>query len=182
MNNFPTIQTERLILNQPLHTDVPDIVRYIDHPIIYQNTLNIPRPYFEKDAIIWLGKGLEGFKDGTIHRFAIRLKEDPTFIGAIGLIVDLRHNRAEVGYWIAEPFWNQGYMTEALAVMLRYGFTKVELQKIIATYIPTNVASSKVMEKCGMIKEGELKDHTRKDGVYQTVIQYRLTKDEYLSL
>ena len=84
-----------------------------------------------------------------------------------------------MGYWLAEPYWNQGYTSEAAAALLQYGFNTLGLHKILATHLVENPASGKVMIKNGMIKEGELKDHAKKNGVYRSLIQYRLTKEEY---
>jgi len=104
------------------------------------------------------------------------------FIGGVGLRVDKFHNRAELGYWVAEPFWNNGFITEAVTAILEFGFNTLKLNKILATHLVENPASGKVMIKNGMIKEGELVDHYKKDGEYKSVLQYRLTKREFEAL
>ena len=94
----------------------------------------------------------------------------------------------QLGYWIAEPFWNEGYATEAVGAILKFGFETLGLNKVIAVYLPTNEASGKVMIKNGMIKEAEFKNHdvkrghTKDDNVYVSLIQYRLMKSEYETL
>jgi len=179
MLTFPEIETTRLILNKPSLKDVPKIVEYAGSPAIAEMTLNLPHPYEEKDAIFWLNSANQGFKNKSQFTFAIRDGKSREFIGGIGLKVNQRYNIAEFGYWIAEPFWNLGYATEALEAVLKFGFEKLELNKIYATHLIENPASGKVMIKNGMIKEGELKDHIKKEGKYKSVIQYRLTRSEY---
>ena len=185
MENFPELQTERLILNQPKWDDVPTIVSYAGNIKIVENTRSMPYPYHEEDAISWIHMVNTGFKDKDQFIFALRLKSKNEFIGGVGLSLDVRNNRAELGYWIAVPFWNQGYATEAVSEILKFGFETLGLNKIVAVYLTTNSASGKVMIKNGMIKEAELKDHdvkrghTAKDEVYVSLIQYRLTKEEY---
>ena len=176
---FPKLVTERLILNKIKDSDIPVIVDYAGNKKIAENTLNIPHPYTKKDAEFWISNATKGFKNGTQYTFGIRLKPKNEFIGAIGLKVEPRFDRAEMGYWIAEKFWNQGFATEAVKAMLEYGFNTLELNKILATHLVENSASGKVMINNGMIKEGELKEHTKKNGVYQNLIQYRLTKKEF---
>ena len=62
------------------------------------------------------------FQAGESVNCAIILKSIQELIGAIGLIIDKRFNRAELGYWIAKEYWNQGYCTEASKAILKYGF------------------------------------------------------------
>jgi len=113
MNALPQIETERLILNELRADDVKDNVRYASNKNISDYTLNLPHPYFEQDAIYWINLANQGSKTGMNYIFAIRLKKDNQFVGGIGLTVEKRFNRAEIGYWIAEPFWRKGMATEA---------------------------------------------------------------------
>ncbi len=176
---FPVLRSHRLILDQLQHADIPLIIAYAGSENLSRSTLNIPHPYQEKDAIFWIESAYEGFRNKTQYTFAIRLQSTGEFIGGIGLRVQERFDRAAMGYWVAEPFWNLGYVTEAVKAMLKFGFETLGLHKIYATHLLDNPASGKVMIKNGMIKEGLLKDHTKKDGCYRSLLQYRLTKDEY---
>lgn len=178
-HKFPDLKTERLILGQALWTDIPKIVEYAGAKRISDMTLNIPYPYAEKDAIWWINSANEGFKAKNQYTFAMRLKSNKDFVGGVGLKLDLRFNHAVLGYWIAEPFWKKGYTTEAVQAILQFGFETLDLNKIYATHLIENPASGRVMQKNGMIKEGELVEHYRKNGEYKSIYQYRLTKTEY---
>lgn len=182
MNSFPILKTDRLLINSLASKDISDIVKYAGNHKIAEMTLNLPHPYEEKDAIFWINSAYQGFKNKTQFTFAIRNKTSQKFLGGIGLKVNSRFDRAELGYWIAEPFWNKGYATEALKAILLFGFTTLNLNKIYATYLIDNPASGKVMLKNGMIKEAELKEHTKKGKSYKSLIQCRLTKSEYQEL
>lgn len=188
MKPFPQLITERLILDQIKPSDIPNIVAYAGNPNITETTRTMPHPYFDEDAIAWMNMANNGFKEGDLYIFAIRQKETLNFIGGIGLTLDIDNNRAELGYWLAEPFWNKGYTTEAVQCILEFGFKTLNLNKITAVYLTTNEASGKVMIKNGMIKEGELldhdikKDHTVSDGKYVSLFQYRMLKTEYQQL
>ena len=100
-------------------------------------------------------------------------------IGAIGLHMNSDHNRAEAGYWIAEPYWNNGVATEALVRIMEFGFKEVKLNKIFATHLVDNPSSGRVMIKAGMTKEGRLREHYQKGPKYITVIQYAMTLSTY---
>lgn len=182
MKPFPTLETGRLVLNELQAGDLPRIVEYAADPGIAQYTLNIPHPYAEKDAIYWLNAVYQGFKEGTQHVFAIRLKPGLEFIGGIGLVITRRFHRAEIGYWVGKPFWNNGYTSEAMKPIIEYGFQKLNLNKIYAIHLQENMASGQVMEKNGMQREGFLKEHVFKKGTYHNVIQYGLTKQDFNAL
>ena len=182
MKQPPVLKTERLILSLPTLVDVPKIVEYAGNEKIAATTQNLPHPYQEKDAIFWLNMANQGFQNQDKHIFGLHLKSTKEFIGGMGLHVNQAYERAVLGYWVAFPFWNKGYATEALAAVLKFGFEVVQLNKIYAVHLVENPASGKVMIKNGMIKEGELKEHTKKGDQYRSVIQYRLTRKEYSEL
>jgi RimJ/RimL family protein N-acetyltransferase len=181
-DKFPIIETERLVLRELKTTDIPKIVEYAGNPNVSKTTLNIPYPYRERDAVSWINMTQQGFVDKTYYAFAIDLKSASEFIGGTGLKMEERFNRAEAGYWIAEPFWNIGYCTEALNALLKFGFEKLNLNKIYVTYFVENPASGKVMKKTGMIQEGLLIDHYKKGDKYFSLVQHRLTRKEYEKL
>lgn len=181
MNSFPKRNSNRLILDKISYSDIPKIIEYAGTKKIAETTLNIPHPYKEEDAIFWINSANNGFKNQDQFTFGIRLKSTSEFIGGIGLKINNRFNRAELGYWIAEPFWNKGYASEAVGTVLKFGFETVGLNKIYAFHLVENPASGKVMIKNRMIKEGELKDHTKKGETYRSLVQYRLTRSEFES-
>lgn len=179
MDKLPEILTERLVLKALSFKDIPQIVAYAGNKKIAEKTLNIPHPYEEKDAIFWINSANQGFENKSQFTFGIRAKSKDQFIGGIGLKVNKRFQRAEMGYWIAEPFWNKGYATEAAGGILKFGFDQITLNKIYATHLLENPASGRVMIKNGMIKEGTLIDHAKKGDVFLSLMQYRLTKKEF---
>jgi len=179
MEAFPKIETLRLVLSELKAKDIPRIVQYASNETISANTLNIPYPYHEKDAIYWLNQAFIGFKEGSQYIWGIRLKPTQDFIGGISLIISINHHRAEIGYWIGEPFWNKGYTTEATQALIKFCFEKLNLDKITSSHIVYNPASGRVMEKCGMIKEGILSQHIYKKGAYHDLVQYGLTRKQY---
>ena len=188
MEQFPRLQIKRLILDQIKPSDITDIVAYAGNIKIVENTRSMPHPYREEDAISWINAANNGFKTKDNYMFAIRFSDTLAFIGGIGLTIDRENNRAELGYWVAEDFWNMGIATEAVKGMLKFGFEELKLNKILAVYLTSNEASGKVMIKNGMVKEAEFKDHDVKrghsveDNSYVSLVQYRMTKSEYESI
>lgn len=179
MKTFPQLTTKRLKLRRLQLSDIPSLMQYANNKKISDQILNIPFPYKEEDAIARFNFMVQAFKNEERYIFAITLKEKDELIGEIGLHLDKENNNAQFGYWVAEPFWGKGIATEATAAILKFGFEKLGLHKIYATHYPSNKASEKVMKKNNMIQEAEMKAHYKIGKEYRTVIQYRLTKDEY---
>lgn len=177
MATFPTLKTERLTLGKLRWQDIPRIVEYAGDKKIAMTTLNIPHPFREEDAIDWIYRAQQGFARGDDFVFGIYLKKTDEFIGDIGLHVYRRYKRAAIGFWIAEPFWGQGYATEAVGAILQFGFDMIGLHKITAACFKDNPASGRVLTKNGMVQEGELRDHVRKGGTFRTVIQYGVIRE-----
>ena len=178
METFPEIETQRLHLTALQSDDIPQIIKHANNKHVSEFTMNIPFPYAEKDAVYWINQANEGFKNGSHFIFGIRQKHDDRFIGGIGLTME-RYFRAEIGYWIAEPYWNKGLMTEAVKAVIHFGFQKLNLNKIICSHFDKNPASVRVMINCGMTKEGDFKEHIYKNSAFHNLIIYGLTRKDY---
>lgn len=178
-HTFPTIDTDRIRLRRLVVRDISRIMTLANNPKIEEMTLSFPYPYREKDAISWLATANAGFEEKNHFIFAIALLPKNDFIGGIGLRINTDFNRAEVGFWLGEPYWDNGYITEALGNILAFGFQELELHKIYGFHLDKNPASGRVMEKNGMIREAKLIDHIKKGDEYFDAIQYRLTREEF---
>lgn len=180
MQNFPEITTQRLILNQPVETDRKNLLLYLNEtPEFAENTLSMPYPYTNESADFWFKMSQEGFEKKDAFIFAIRDKETLKLMGGIGLHLTPQHHKSEVGYWIAKPFWNKGYVTEALKAVLKFAFEELKLNKVYASYYPHNPASGKIMEKCGMKHEAFLKEEYYTLGRYLDVNRFSILKSDY---
>src|SRR5690606_2477163 len=122
MKDFLEIKTKRLLLSQLKLRDVPEIVKQANNKKIADMTINIPYPYLKKDALHWVHASNQNFIKNTAITFKISLKKTNEFIGGIGLTMGTTLSQAELGFWIAEDFWNQGYATEASSAVLHFSF------------------------------------------------------------
>jgi RimJ/RimL family protein N-acetyltransferase len=176
MPEFPTLQTERLILRGFQMDDAPAVNKYVSEKAIAATTLNIPHPYTLEMAEEWIGTHKEAFENGQAVRFAITLGESGNLLGAIGLEITAAHERAEIGYWIGKPHWGKGYCTEAALAVLQYGFDSLGLERIFATHFRKNPASGRVMQKAGMKHEGRLRHHIKKWGEFEDLEMYAILR------
>ena len=147
------------------------------------STHHIPYPYPEGAAEEWLADHAELIRSGQAAVFAVCLKdtqastdseESPELIGTVGLAISGLDHLAEIGYWLGRDYWGQGFCTEAVIAVLDYGFETLGLHRIFAQHISRNAASARVLEKSGFRKEGVLRQHARKWGVFEDVICYGL--------
>jgi ribosomal-protein-alanine N-acetyltransferase len=179
MKERPTLKTERLVLRPFTLADAPAVQRLVNDRNIASTTLNIPYPYENGMAEEWIATHQEGYEKGELINFALVRHVDNSLIGAMGLSVNQEHSRAELGYWIGQACWNQGYATEAAEAVIRYGFEVVGLNRIHASHLSRNPASGRVMQKVGMIHEGHLRQHIQKWGTFEDLEIYGLLKNDY---
>ena len=177
---IPTLRTKRLILDRFEPADTEVVERLVNVAEVARYTLNIPHPYPEGAALGWIAGHAAEYDQGDGVAFAVRLP-DRQVVGCMGLRIERRHDRGELGYWIGKPFWGQGYATEAARACVAFGFRHFDLRKIVANYVAGNPASGRVMEKLGMTREGEHRQHTKKDGVYHDLIDYGLLRETFFA-
>lgn len=123
-----------------------------------------PSPYTDADARFWVNTQLN--QPTPITNAAIIIAEEVA--GAIGITLqkDIYSKNARIGYWLAEPFWGKGIMTEALTVFTTYVFAKFEVERIVAGVFGSNPASAKVLQKAGYQHEGTFKKALYKNGLF----------------
>jgi ribosomal-protein-alanine N-acetyltransferase len=178
----PHLTTERLILRAFTLEDVSELAALLNTPEIAATTLNIPYPYAESVAVEWISGHEERYTNGEGVSFAITLRETGALCGSVGLVVEARHRRAEMGYWTAVPLWSKGYATEAAQAVLNFGFATLGLNKIYASHFLHNPASGRVMQKIGMTYEGILRQHLCKGETFFDIPMYSILRSEWEKL
>lgn len=182
-NSIPTRETDRLVLRPFTIADARTVQLLAGQKEVAATTLAIPHPYEDGDAESWIATHQEQFQNGTGVTFAITLKSDRSLIGAISLMsIHTYYSRAELGYWIGVPYWNNGFCTEAAREMLRYAFTVLGLNRIYCTHFSGNPASGRVMSNIGMTHEGRLRQHVKKWDVSTDLETYGILKEEWVTL
>ena len=142
--------------------DARGIVKYANNRKVSKNLRDgFPNPYGLLDAENFLAN-VKQQEPRTF--FAIATEAE--IIGAIGLAmgVDVHRFTAEMGFWLAEPYWGKGIMTEAVKRFTEYAFERFDLQRIFAEPYISNPASARVLEKAGFTLEGTLRANVFKEG------------------
>lgn len=176
------LTTSRLFLRPLCETDGEAVWKWASDRAIADTTLSIPHPCTLIDAQNWIQARDRAFQEGKSVTFGIDLNENKSLIGAVGLKdIDLEHEQAELGFWIAVPWWKQGLATEAAKAVLRFGFESMKLNRIYAHHMIRNPGSGKVLKKIGMKKEGVLRERVKKWGVFEDIATYSILKREFFS-
>jgi len=150
------METDRILLRPWYEDDAEALYKYASDPEVgpragwpphksVAESREIIRTLFHNDAT-----------------WAIVLKETGEPIGCIGYFahgesnIDIGENDAEVGYWVARPYWNRGICTEALRLLIGYCTEEKGFQALWSDFFLDNPASGRVMEKCGFHDTGEI--------------------------
>jgi RimJ/RimL family protein N-acetyltransferase len=176
---MPTLETERLILRPMQRSDVGAIVALAGDEAVATKTASIPYPLTLREAESWLDRHLRS-GSGREVVFAIEHKQDGAFLGAIGLLVTGNLLPAPMGYWLGRPYWNQGYMTEAIQRLLDHAFADLGVTAVRAAAYPDNPASMRVQEKVGMTFVGREMEPAPARGGDREVLVREITRAEWL--
>ena len=175
----PTLETERLRLRPFTLGDAGAVQAFAGAREVAATTLTIPHPYKDGMAEAWIRTHAPGYEADEQATFALTLRQTQQLVGAIGLVINRPNGRAELGYWVGIPFWNQGYATEAAREILRFGFEELDLNRIFAQHLTRNPASGRVMEKAGMQHEARLRQHINKSGRFEDIDLYGVLAEEW---
>lgn len=140
------IITPRLVLRAPIRGDVPDIVRLADNKAIHEVMARLPHPYTRADGIAFV----EIFAQRPDERpYAITL--DDRFIGVVGFTFHEGGEPPELGYWLGEPYWGKGFMSEAVKGLLDAAFATRLFPRIKSRAVSSNARSLNVLRKAGFV-------------------------------
>ncbi len=175
---MPRLETSRLVLRPFRMRDAADVFEYTSDEEVARFVLWDPhRSISDTRASIRAIRKM--YRQGRPSSWAIELTGEKKVIGSIGFMWVSPENRsAEVGYSLSRHYWNRGIMTEALSRVLRSAFEDLPLHRIEAQYDIRNPASGRVMEKCGMQKEGLLRDRILNKKDFATVALWSIINPE----
>lgn len=177
----PVLKTGRLLLRPLEPGDAAEVQRLAGHAAVASTTRSIPHPYPDGAAEAFIALTRANAQQGLGYTYAVVDRASGQLTGCVGLRLDPPDRRAELGYWIGVPYWGRGVATEAATAILRFAFAPehLDLNRVFATALTRNPASSRVMEKIGLLREGTLRQHVVKDGVPEDLVFYGLVRGQH---
>ena len=158
--------------------DAGDLLRYANNEKIARNLRDVfPFPYILTDAQEFIESCLAADEEKQLFR---AIEVDGHAVGSIALCLgsDVYRMTAELGYWLAEEYWGQGIMTEAVRQICWEGFQVWDIQRIYAEPFAHNAGSRRVLEKAGFTCEGIMRNGVYKNGRAQSYCMYALLREE----
>lgn len=128
----------------------------------------------------WLAEVTARYARPDYYRWAVTLPETGECIGQIAFfLMDSKNHFAEIEYCIGRAFQRRGYAVEATRAVTAYGFEAIHLHKVQISHPSGNLPSRRVIEKCGFVYEGCLRDYFYLDGQYVDRLFYSLLRSEF---
>ncbi len=176
LKDLPTLETERLILRKMVLNDAEAVFAYASNSEVSRYTLWETHRSIE-DSRAFLEFATQKYENGGEPDWGIVYRGNGCLVGACGLVNwEAEHARAEVGFVLSREYWGRGLMSEAVRAILRFGFERMNLNRIEARCIAENAASARVMEKAGMVYEGTLRQREYIKGAYRDIKLYAILK------
>ena len=176
LKDLPTLETERLILRKMVLNDAEAVFAYASNSDVSRYTLWETHRSIE-DSRAFLEFATQKYENGGEPDWGIVYRGNGCLVGACGLVNwEAEHARAEVGFVLSREYWGRGLMSEAVRAILRFGFERMNLNRIEARCIAENAASARVMEKAGMVYEGTLRQREYIKGAYRDINLYAILK------
>ena len=176
---FPNLETNRLLLRRLENSDVKEVFALRSNP----STMKfIPRPLVKNDeeALEHIAMINAKIDNNEGINWAITIKGNPNLIGIIGHFrIQPQNYRAEIGYMILPEYHGQGIVAEAIKEVVRYGFEEINLHSIEAIIDPNNLASERVLQKNGFVKEAHILENEFFDGRFIDTVIYSLLKRDF---
>ena len=154
--------------------DLDRLVEVADNYEIAKNLTNhFPHPYTREN-----GRAFIEMANSKTPRQIFAIETNQLASGAIGIHpqADIQCKNAEMGYWLAQPFWGKGIITKAILQMVDYGFKNWDIDRIFARPFGANIGSQKALEKAGFVLEGRFEKTLYKNGVYQDELIYAIRR------
>jgi RimJ/RimL family protein N-acetyltransferase len=171
---------KRLRLRAPERSDIPRFVAWLnDTEVTAGLMLSLPMSLADEEE--WFENMLK--RPAAEHPLVIEIQQGQDWIpiGNCGFNeIDWRCRSAEVGIFIGDKqFWNQGYGTEAMRLLLRYGFNTLNLNRICLQVYHNNLRAVRAYEKAGFVHEGRKRQGMFKNGNYIDILLMSVLRSEW---
>lgn len=173
---FPALSSPRLALRSMQPGDAPALFELRSNAEVMKH-LGRPLATTLDDAVMLIQSNLDLFANNEGIAWAITLKDDDTLVGTIGFWrIVKEHYRTEIGYLLHPGLHGKGIMQEAIQLAVDFIFAHTELHSIEANVDPANIASRRVLEKCGFVQEAYFKENFFWNGQFLDSVIYSLVK------
>jgi 8-oxo-dGTP diphosphatase len=176
---LPLGTDDRLTLRPLRESDAEALRALANNKNVAARLARLPYPYTLADAYKFISFSQQGIKNGEHLLLAIERRADKKFMGVIGC--ESEQGYCELGYWLGEEFWEQGYGKEAVRDFIRFLFSVFQTEEIVGTVKETNRASRRIFEGLGFRETGTKESPSGVCDQLQPAVTYALTREEFRS-
>jgi [ribosomal protein S5]-alanine N-acetyltransferase len=154
--------------------DLESLVQFANNIKIAKNMTDLfPHPYTVEKGREFIEYAAKGNPPNILA-----IEVNGKAAGGIGIHPqsDIYRKNAELGYWLAEPYWGKWIITNAIIQMVDYGFKNWDITRIFARPFGTNIGSQKVLEKAGFTLEGRFDKTLFKNGEFVDELVYAIRR------
>lgn len=174
------LETERLLLRKVTLDDLDDLFENWGSDVNTTKFLTFKTHETKKETEKFINHLINNYENGELE-WVIELKENNKVIGVISANKGYKYKCVEIGYSISSLYWNHGLTTEAVNRVIKYLFNEYDCNIVEAIIPSNNIASIKVIEKCGLTLEATLKDRYKdKKNVVQDLLIYSIFNSKTL--
>ncbi len=174
-----TLETNRLLLRELVESDADGLFGIFSSPqaMEYWSFPPLSRP---EQAVALIHEARELALSGTGLQWAIVRRDTGQLIGKCGFNeIRHRHRRGDVSYVLAEAHWGQGFASEALGALMRYGFKALNLHSLEAGITPGNDSSTRMLQRLGFRLEGHIRENYFAGDRFVDSLIYSLLRSEW---
>ena len=168
----PVLTTERLVLRAVRPADAPQMLAMRSDPEVMRH---VSRPLLtsHEEALAFIAKVEASVAANEAVQWAMARKDDDLFLGMIGFWrLEREHHKGELGYMLARAHWGVGYMREAIAAVVPFGFRELGFHRVDALTRPENLASIRALEANGFVREGHYRQSVFANGTFHDMLHY----------
>ncbi|MBC8109018.1 MAG: GNAT family N-acetyltransferase [Anaerolineae bacterium] len=177
--DLPTLRTSRLILRKLTLDDARDMFAYASNPLMTRFTTWEAHKSID-DSRAFLTQAVGKYERGEAMDYGVVAAANNQLIGTCGIVnYSEPHQRGDLGYGIAVPYWSKGHMTEAARAAVDMAFRMLPMNRLQSCCNVNNVGSARVMEKLGMTFEGTFRQYFKFRGESHDVRWYSLLRSEW---
>ena len=180
-SDCPVLLSQRLVMRAPHEEDIDALAHLANNAAVATMVSRMPHPYTARDAADFVRRTNAGEIGKCVY--AITKADNGEFLGCCALEPHVNDaDTLEIGYWLGEPHWNRGYATEAAHALIDMAFRTRDIAHIDARCRVTNIASRRVIQKCGFQFQGSGMVASLAMGGMMPVEWYRLDRKTWMSL
>jgi [ribosomal protein S5]-alanine N-acetyltransferase len=179
-----TISGERIILRDQIADDLDAMHAWLSDPV--SNRFLTWGTKTRMETLLHFAEGVSDQNNPNRCKYflSIVLKDENLVIGSAGLEIRKRQaegGEADLGYFLHKNYWGKGYASEGARLLITFGFEQLNLHRITASTFAVNTASERVMQRCGMVREGVFRKSHFWLGEWQDLVCYAILREEWVS-